>query len=284
MKPASDCARAVELRKTGVSYAELMRRFGVAKSTLWRWLKAEGLVAATPQQFTELRRLAQQKATVIVRRNHATRTAAILEQAKGSIGQISLRELWLIGIALYWAEGAKQKPHNPAQRMAFSNSDPAMLKTFIQWLREACHIPSQDLAFELYIHESANREAARRFWSAALHVPLDQWRIRLKRHRISTRRRNVGPQYVGLVRISVARSTQFNRKIAGWISGIIQSIQNVGESANGKPSDFGSEYPGSIPGSPANSGELNQQRGDDPSASLVSELITADYEGVVQIT
>ena len=27
-------------------------------------------------------------------------------------------------------------------------------------------------------------------------------------------------------------------------------IQDIGESANGRPSDFGSEYPGSIPGSP----------------------------------
>ncbi len=281
MKPASDRVRAVELRKTGVSYAELMRRFGVAKSTLWRWLKAEGLVAATPQEFTERRRLAQRKAVIVNRANHTARTQALFEQARNEVGKLSARDLWLIGIALYWAEGTKQKPHNVAQRVVFTNSDPAMLQLFIRWLKDACQIEDGQLAYDLYIHESGNIEAARKFWSEALRVPSEQWRIRLKRHNRSTRRRNVGARYVGLVRVSVARSARLNRKISGWVKGILHGIQSIGESANGKPSDFGSEYPGSIPGSPADWVEPGQQRGNDPTEWLISDALGA-YEGVAQ--
>lgn len=60
----------------------------------------------------------------------------------------SKQTLWCIGIALYWAEGAKQKPHNVSQKVAFSNSDPAMIKLFVRWLHECCYIKT-GLVYEL---------------------------------------------------------------------------------------------------------------------------------------
>ena len=243
----SEHKEALQLRRQGISYDNIGKRLGIAKSTLWRWLKTEGLVETQPQRLTELKRIAQRKGAAVNRAKRILRTRAIVEQAKRDVTHFSKRDLWLIGVALYWAEGTKQKPHNVAQRVVFTNSDPAMLLFFLRWLRTICHVPTEQLTFELCIHDTSNVEAARRFWSSTLQIPADRLRIRLKRHKRVPHRRNIGDGYVGLVRITVARSAQLNRRIAGWIAGL---CQRVGESANGKPPDFGSGYPGSIPGSP----------------------------------
>ena len=240
--------QAVSLRREGTTYKAIQQRLGVAKSTVWRWLKAEGLVSAQPQQRTAFSRLARQRAVAAIRAKRLARTAAVMEPARKEVGGISSRELWLVGVALYWAEGAKQKPHNIAQQVAFSNSDPAMLRTFLAWLRDVCQISSDCLTFDLYIHESADVPSARQFWASTLQIPGERFRVRLKRHNLSPRRRNVGEHYAGLVRINVPKSAQLNRKITGWVEGIVQSL---GESANGRPPEFGSGYPGSNPGSPA---------------------------------
>ena len=244
----SELQEAVHLRRQGVSYEAIRARLGIAKSTLWRWLKADGLVETQPQRLTELKRQAQRKGAATVRAQYLSRARAVKAEARRELGNCSPRDLFMIGTALYWAEGTKQKPHNIAQRVVFTNSDPAMLRVFLRWLRDICHVPNELLTFELCIHTSGDIEAAKRFWSAILQVPSERFRIRLKRHRRASSRRNVGARYVGLVRITVQRSAQLNRRIAGWIEGLCQL---TGESANGKPSDFGSEYPGSIPGSPA---------------------------------
>ena len=241
-------AGAIQPRQNGATNQEILQQLGMAKSTLWRWLKSEGFVETQPQKLTALKRMAQQKAVVAVRAGRLRRTRAAMEQGQREIGGLSQRDLWVLGVALYWAEGTKQKPHNIAQRVVLTNSDPEMVKLFVQWLRDICGIPREQLNFELCIHKSGNIVAAQHFWASALQVPAEQFRIRLKQHTVAPHRRNTADGYVGLVRVTVRRSVVLNRRIAGWIQGLCQS---VGESANGKPSDFGSEYPGSIPGSPA---------------------------------
>ena len=244
----SERTQAVALRHHGATYQAIMDHLRVSKSTLWRWLKAEGLVETESQRLTELKRAAQRKGAARVKANYLARTKTIIEQARQEVEHLSKRDLWMLGVALYWAEGSKQKPYNVAQRVAFSNSDPAMVQLFLKWLKEICQIPRERLGFELFIHQSANVEAARQFWSSALQVSVEWLSVRLKRHNVSPRRRNIGKSYVGLVRVTVRQSAALNRKIAGWIEGLARF---TGESAKGKPGDFGSPYPGSSPGSPA---------------------------------
>ena len=40
---------ALQLRQQGVTYRAIMERLGVSKSTLWKWLKREGVVETHPQ-------------------------------------------------------------------------------------------------------------------------------------------------------------------------------------------------------------------------------------------
>ena len=242
-------ASAIQFHREGQSYQEIQRQCGVAKSTVWRWLKAEGLVETQPQRLTELKRIAQRKGAAIVKANRIARTRAILEQASQDVGLLSRRDLWLMGLAFYWAEGSKQKPGNVSASVIFTNSDPAAVRVFVAWIKEICGVSDDRLTFEIYLHETADAQQAQAYWATQLQLPIGRLsRVRWKRHRPATRRTNVGDSYHGLVRVRVARSSALNRRITGWIAGVNDAL---GSGVMVTRLTLDQKTPGSTPGSPA---------------------------------
>ena len=222
MMRGSERTEAVVLRRSGTTYHEIMQHFGIAKSTLWRWLKAEGLVDGQSQQYTERRLLAQKKAAEAVRQKRLARTNAILSQASQDIGVLTKRELLLIGTALYWAEGAKQKESKTqvSEQVVFANSDPRMLRVFIRFLERCCGIRSSELNFRVYLHDTADAMEARNYWFNQLRIAaITTAPITWKRHKPTRFRTNVGTNYHGLLRIVVRKSTDLNRRMSGWVNG-----------------------------------------------------------------
>ena len=219
---------AIQLRRSGANYQTIRQQLNVAKSTLWRWLKSEGLVETHPQRLTELKRAAQQRAARVVKARRIARTQLIVEEAKRTIGSLTERELCLIGTALYWAEGAKQKESSASQvseRVIFSNTDPRMLRLFVKFLNECCEVPSSALTFRIYLHETANAEVAKTYWSTQLGLEAIRTApITWKRHNPSTRRTNIGTTYHGLLRIVVRKSANLNRGIQGWTDGLCIAV------------------------------------------------------------
>jgi hypothetical protein len=140
--------------------------------------------------------------------------------AAAEIGDLTERELFLLGVVAYWCEGAKEKPWSPKGRVSFINSDAELVALFCTWLR-LVGIADEDRVFRLAIHERADIEAAQRFWRGIVGGREDQWRRpTLKKHRPKTVRHNTGAEYVGCLVIEVRRSTELNRRIAGWWRGI----------------------------------------------------------------
>jgi len=71
------------------------------------------------QRLTEKKLVAIKKGGEARHRERIKRTKEIKTTAKKEIKEISDRELWLIGIALYWAEGTKEK--NKGTILKFGN-------------------------------------------------------------------------------------------------------------------------------------------------------------------
>ena len=128
---------------------------------------------------------------------------------------------------LYWAEGSKQKPTNVSQGVKFSNSDPAMIRLFLRWLAVIAKIPLEDIKCELYIHRTGDALKAIHYWNKYL-VPLKIRSVYYKKNKISTHRKNIGVGYNGLVRLTVRKSTNLNRKITAWIEMFLQQ-EHIGE-------------------------------------------------------
>ncbi|MER7202257.1 hypothetical protein CG723_27340 [Streptomyces sp. CB01635] len=51
----------------------------------------------------------------------------VRSEAAEAVGPLSDRELFLTGVALYWAEGAKSKPYRRSEVLQFINSDPEVV-------------------------------------------------------------------------------------------------------------------------------------------------------------
>ena len=248
---SSEHVKALQLRQSDVSYQAIMSEVGVAKSTLWRWLKAAGMVDDnnSPERIQN-RGLAQQKAAETVHRLRLERTRAIMASAAQDIGSLTSRELLLIGAALYWAEGAKQNGPDRCSQVLFGNMDPTMHRLFLRFLNECCGIPPSTLRFRIYLHETADGAKARTYWFNQLGIEaIRSAPISWKRHKpVTFRKTNVGDTYHGLLRICVPKSTNLNRRIAGWVRGMGVAI---GEWCNGSTLAFEAISRGSSPRSPA---------------------------------
>jgi transposase-like protein len=218
---------AVRLRKEGKTYSEILEIVPVSKSTLSLWLREVEL--SKPQKQTEKKRAAARRGGEARHSMRVLDMAQIESEALKEIGLLSRREKWLLGIALYWGEGTKQKPHNVSQGVELINDDYRLIKFFLEWLG-LIGIAQHDLIFELYIHESSRtrREEVLKYWSRKLSLKKKAVvKVYYKRHKTKGYRRKLFSEYFGSMRVKVRSSTRLNRRITGWTIGIVENCPIV---------------------------------------------------------
>ena len=215
--------KAIELRKQGLSYKEILEQISVAKSSLSLWLRNVGLSKKQKQRLTKKKLKSALRGAKRKKEIRIAVTAEIKNKARRDVGKLSKRELWLIGIALYWGEGSKEKNYRPGTGVQFSNSDPYMINLFIAWLIKIVKISKDRIKFDIYIHESHKNNTDRviNFWSIQTGFSANNFKnVYFKKNKINTKRKNTGASYYGLLRVRVKESSDLNRKIQGWIEGI----------------------------------------------------------------
>ena len=207
--------KAIALRKEGNTYSEILAQVPIAKSTLSDWLHSVGLSKYQKQRLTTKRLESAKRGGAAKHQQRLERTKAIVEAAKIEVGLLSRRELWLMGVMLYWAEGSKEKSYGSGSGTELTNMDPFMICFFIRWLKNVCDIDKTDLVFEITIHETHRHrtEEIINYWSEKIGVTTHYF----------SQRKNIGETYFGVVRIRVRSSTTLNRRIAGWTQGVVES-------------------------------------------------------------
>ncbi len=158
-------ARARELRIAGRSYREIVKELGVSKSSVSLWVR--DLPQPMPDRAAHAAMMRERRWEPY-RRQRDQEIAKVKADAISEIGQLSDREVLLIGAALYWAEGSKRKPWSQARvPLKFINSDPNVIRVFERWLDLAV-VPAADRKYRVSIHESADVLAAHQFWAKVL--------------------------------------------------------------------------------------------------------------------
>jgi transcriptional regulator with XRE-family HTH domain len=210
-------AQARELRLQGLDYDEIVARLGVSKSSVSLWVRGLPRPArVAPEECAKRTADRMRRYWTAERGVRATRRAAASCAARASIGGLTDREILIAGAVAYWCEGAKSKPHRPRDRVVFINSDPDLIRFFLRFL-DATGTARTSLSFRIYIHESADVEAAQRFWLGVTEATAVQFLApMLKQHNPMTVRKNVGEDYHGCLRVDVHRSADLYRKIQGW--------------------------------------------------------------------
>ena len=210
-------ARARELRSQGLDYEEIAGALSVAKSSVSLWVR--DLPTPARLSYAECRKRSAEGARrywAAERPIREARRAAAREAAAAEIGELTDREILIAGAIAYWCEGTKNKPYRRSDRVVFMNSDPTLIQFFLRFL-DTTGTPATDLAFRVYIHESADVEAAQRFWLEVTGASPSQFLTSvLKRHNPKTVRKNVAEDYHGCLRIDVQRGADLYRKIEGW--------------------------------------------------------------------
>lgn len=215
--------QAIRMRKEGKTYREILAEIPIAKSTLSDWLKSVQLAQPQIQRITKLRLASARRGAQARKNKRLSEIGALNTQGKLEVGVLTQRELWLIGTALHWAEGSKQCQSTPSAGVIFTNSDPNMFVVFLAWLKEI-GVQDKDRVFELYVHDSRKEEvpAFKKWWARRLGITSSLISsVYFKRDKIKTNRKNVADLYHGLIRIRVRSSTSLNRRINGWIEGIV---------------------------------------------------------------
>ncbi len=216
MKPlVQEKERAITLRKKGLSYNEILKELSVAKSSLSLWLKD------FPLTEDEKRSLKKRKHALISRgriragathrKNRLLRELEYLNVARRMFDTHENEPLFHIGIALYWAEGAKRN-----NQYLFMNSDYEMIIVMVNWLERYMGYSRMALRYRLYIHKPYAHENLESFWMQKLHVTEAQFAKTIyKPTNLGVKKR---PNYKGCLRIEVPKSRDLLCKMKFWQS------------------------------------------------------------------
>lgn len=216
--------QALELRRSGRTVPEISAELGVAKSTAYHWVKHLPL-DATIEQGAERRRQHSKHMTDTRwephRRARDAERAAVNEAGAARVGTLSDRELMLLGAVTYWCEGSKEKPWRRNNcNLQFINSDPVLIEVFLRFV-ELLGVDRSLLGYRLSIHESADVQAAGRWWAEVVGVPLESFRRpTIKTHNPSTVRLNVGDSYRGCLVVYVPKSSRLYWEVEAIMRGI----------------------------------------------------------------
>ena len=213
---------ARRLRSLGCSFGEIQKKLGVAKSSVSLWVRD---IELTSEQKVGLSQKGIQKDIIERRRatrlkNESAKRQIIIDAANKEIKNISERELWLIGIMLYWAEGGKTR----RGIVRFSNSDPEMIKIMMAFFRRICNVPEKKFRGYIHIHPHLDYKKAEEYWSHVSRIPLNKFfKTYRKMNPSSKNKRDNLP--LGTFDIYVL-STELFLKILGWAKGVFESSHN----------------------------------------------------------
>ncbi|MFJ2278184.1 hypothetical protein ACIOEZ_29005 [Streptomyces sp. NPDC087866] len=216
-------AKARELRLEGKTYDQIQVELGCSKGSISLWVR--DLPKPPRRSPAEASAIARRGWEVTLERRETERQQT-KRDAAAEIGSMTERELFLLGVGLYWAEGTKAKPHRPQERVAFINSDPHMIRVFLAWLR-LLKVPSERLRFHVHIHESADVPEAEQFWRQEVGRSGSFGKTTLKKHNPVTNRKNTGERYHGCLVVRVNKSAELYRRIEGWWCGIVGAAERA---------------------------------------------------------
>ncbi|MFF2812359.1 hypothetical protein ACFVT2_35330 [Streptomyces sp. NPDC058000] len=212
-------AKARELRKQGLTYDRIQLELGCSKSSISLWVR--DLPKPERRDPSEQARIAGRKRwdhELAVRDEERRRTKA---KATKEVGELSDRDLFITGVALYWAEGEKDKPYARRESVSFVNSDPNVIRLHLAWLR-LLGVEPERLSYRVMIHATADVAAAERYWADLVGVDVTTFhKTTIKKHSPKTNRKNVGEGYNGCLVIRVLQGAELYRRIEGWWYGIV---------------------------------------------------------------
>ncbi len=158
----SEHQKAILLRAEGKSIGEIASILRVAKSSVSTWVRdveiSEELQLKLKENTYSLQTVERRRTSRL--KNELVKRNLVINNAGEDIGKISLKELHLIGVMLYQAEGGKTR-----RLVRFSNGDPEMIRIMMAFFRRVCNVPEEKFRGHIHIHDHLDEQAAQEYWA-----------------------------------------------------------------------------------------------------------------------
>ncbi|MFT9667955.1 hypothetical protein ACMZ5F_07580 [Streptomyces rhizosphaericola] len=213
--------KARELRLQGMTYDQIQVELGCSKGSISLWVRDLPKPERSRSAIEQARLAGRMRwdHELAVRDAERQRTKAA---ARDETVTMSDQELFYTGVALYWAEGGKDKVYDRRENVTFINSDPGVIAVYLAWL-DLLEVRRDRLSYRVMIHETADVPAAERYWAGLVGIDVSALqKTTLKKHNPKTVRKNVGEAYRGCLVIRVAKGATLYRRIEGWWTGIAE--------------------------------------------------------------
>ena len=214
--------QAQALRQQGRSIADIVTALQASKSTVSYWCRDITLSKSQQSALAEKQRTAgsigRLRAAEIKRARRMSHVRTETERGARAVGALSQRDLFMLGLALYWGEGYK----SGNEECGLTNSDPAIITAFIEWLRRIYAVPAADLILRVSVNGTHRHRvpSIEKYWSQTTGIPLSQFTTTSL---IKTRSKKTyadAESHFGTLRVKVRRGTALRRRIMGSIGAL----------------------------------------------------------------
>jgi transcriptional regulator with XRE-family HTH domain len=197
--------KAKTLRRKGCSLKEISEELGVVKSTVAVWVQNVAM-----SKTAEIRLLAKiKRGQFVSARNRRAKTKALekgyFQEALEEIRSNPNHEKIMCAM-LYWCEGGK----NPKD-IAFTNSDPHLVKTFLNLLRRSFSLDEKKFHPCIHLHSYHSLKKQLDFWSKITDIDIQQF---MKPYRKPNGGKRLRENYQGCICIRYYSSDLARRLIA----------------------------------------------------------------------
>jgi transcriptional regulator with XRE-family HTH domain len=218
MAKVQEKQEALRLRRKGFSIKEIAKKLKVSKGSVSLWCQDIELNAnqkeLLKQKQTAAGSVGRSLGAEMNRQKRLTAIQYHKENGVTEVGQLSKRDLFLLGIGLYWGEGVKSRNG----MAALVNSDVELITLGKKWFEECLGVSKEDFRPYVYVsaHHASRQEKIIQFWSNELSLPVKSFNVILLKDRPKKVYEN-HEAYFGVMHLRVKSSTDLKYRIQGLI-------------------------------------------------------------------
>lgn len=213
--------KARELRRSGRSIKGIAKDLDVSQGSVSLWCRD---IVLTDEQLLMLERNSKDpnygkrlQNSIKQQSIRTEKTNRLKQEGMSEVGKLSKRELLLVGISLYWAEGYKKD-----SQVGLGSSDPKMMQLYVKWLCDCFDYTVDDLMFRVTANESHEYRIDEivKYWADLFGLNKSVFQKPFYQKAKWQKSYEHPEEYFGVLRIRVRKSSDFLRKIHGYIAGL----------------------------------------------------------------
>lgn len=205
-----DKEQAIVLRKSGMSYSEIIARMKVPRSTLSDWFRDQKWSNDIAIECARKARNSSAIRLMVLNTVRGSRLKKLYEEARQEaileFEELKYHPLFMAGLMIYWGEGNKISKY----RISIANSEANMIKVFKLFLENVCRVNTYRVWLLLY--PDLNEMQCKDFWISKCGLKQEQFTKTITiKGKSQVKRLNNGVCNIGL------SSAYLKSKILKWI-------------------------------------------------------------------